>query len=37
MHHGSVRLGAGGQVLSVGLTENAVLVELLNRSCDNSD
>ncbi len=30
MHHGSVRLGAGWQVLAVGLTEDAVLVVLLN-------
>lgn len=30
MHHGSIGLGAGRQVLSVGLTEDAVLVVLLN-------
>lgn len=31
MHHGSVRLGAGWQVLAVGLTEDAVLVVLLKQ------
>lgn len=30
MHHGSVGLGAGRQVLAVGLTEDAVLVVLLS-------
>lgn len=30
MHHGSIGLGAGRQVLPVGLTEDAVLVVLLN-------
>lgn len=30
MHHGSVGLGAGRQVLAIGLTEDAVLVVLLD-------